>query len=104
MKLIKLVDRSKNEYWINLDQICGIEELMPIGPKAERGSKMRINGFSRALQFNESPEELERRIRGHQVLGGNVVVHNPRTPPPPVSVRELDARGIVGYRHDRKAL
>lgn len=103
MKLIRLYDEVAIEYWINPDQICALEHL-PRRSDGKQGCKMRINGFSRALKFKESAEELDKIIRDRQMIGGSFTVHHPRTPPPPVSVRELGARGIVGYRHDRKVL
>lgn len=68
MKFIELTDRSGETHFINADQICGVQARVvdaSVGrfSKSEvKGSKLRVQGYGRALQFNETPAELVANI------------------------------------------
>lgn len=64
MILVKFVDRSDDVHWINIDQICSITPRSDSNSERKMsGSRMRVNGYSRSLNFKMSPEELTKYLQ-----------------------------------------
>lgn len=64
MILVKFVDRSDDVHWINIDQICSITPRSDSNSEHKMsGSRMRVNGYNRSLNFWMSPEELTKYLQ-----------------------------------------
>lgn len=64
MILVKFVDRSDDVHWINIDQICSITPRSDSSSERKMsGSRMRVNGYNRSLNFEMSPEELTKYLQ-----------------------------------------
>jgi len=73
MRFVELVDNEGKTHYVNPDQICSIQPIFSVsGPKDRdpEGSRIRINGYTRALLLDIHPIDLIDTIRQQEAMGG----------------------------------
>ncbi|AON97432.1 hypothetical protein SEA_CHEWYVIII_9 [Rhodococcus phage ChewyVIII] len=73
MRFVELVDNEGKTHYVNPDQICSIQPIFAVsGPKDRdpEGSRMRINGYTRALLLDLHPIDLIDTIHQQEATGG----------------------------------
>lgn len=78
MKFVELVDNEGKVHYVNPDQICSIQPIFSVsGPKdrGPEGSRVRINGYTRALLFDEVPIDVIDTIHVQAISGGVAKFH-----------------------------